>query len=802
MSASPSGQRRIKKVAILGSGVMGSRIACHFANIGIQALLLDIVPNQLSEKEAAAGLTLEKPAVRNRIVNEALKATLAASPAALYHASFAGRITTGNFEDNLAQISQCDWVLEAVVENLEIKQKLYERVEQHRKPGTLITSNTSGIPLTWLAKGRSDDFRANFCGTHFFNPPRYLPLLEIIPTADTHPDVVEFLAHYGKIFLGKTVVICKDTPAFIANRIGVFSMLDVIAVQQKLGLSVEEVDKLTGPVIGHPKSATFRTADVVGLDTLVKVADGLNQALGKEVLSVPGFIRKMLENKWLGDKTGQGFFQKKVNEKGEKEFWTLNPATMEYQPPQKAKFATLEATKTIDRLEKRWPMLTAGQDKAGEFYRAMLGGLLCYAAACVPEISDELYKIDDAMVAGFGWEMGPFATWDALGMQKGMELIEKAGHTVPMWVAEMAQKGATAFYKTDQGIRKFWNQKAGEYQSISTLEGAIILADRRSEKPLFQNQGSTVHHLGDDILCIEFHTKMNTLGSEVIEGMHRAFDLAEKDYRGLVIGNQGANFSAGANLGLVFMYAVEQEFDEIDMMIRQFQQTVMRVRYSSIPVVVAPHGLSLGGGCEMTLHADRVQAAAETYMGLVEVGVGVIPGGGGTKEMALRVSDKMEAGDVELNSLQNAFMNIATAKVSTSGYEAFDMGILRHGDQISVNKTLQLADARRLALELAEAGYSQPIQRNDIKVLGRTGIATFQAGIYAMKVAGRISDHDEKVVSKLAWVINGGDLSYPQLVSEQYLLDLEREAFLSLTGERKTLERIQSLLTGGKVIRN
>lgn len=802
MSTTNSTKRRIRKVAILGSGVMGSRIACHFANIGVQALLLDIVPPQLTDKEAAAGLSTDKPAFRNRIVNDALKATLASSPAALYHPSFASRIVTGNFDDDLSQISQCDWVLEAVVENLEIKQNLYEKVEQHRKPGTLITSNTSGIPLTWLAKGRSKDFQANFCGTHFFNPPRYLPLLEIIPTAQTEAEVLDFLAHYGKIFLGKTVVICKDTPAFIANRIGVYSILDVIAIQQKLGLSVEEIDKLTGPVIGHPKSATFRTADVVGLDTLVKVADGLNLALGKEVLSVPAFIRKMLENKWLGDKTGQGFFQKKVNEKGEKEFWTLDPATLEYKAPQKAKFATLEATKTIDRLDKRWTVLANGQDKGGEFYRAMLGGLLWYSAACIPEISDELYKIDDAMVSGFGWEMGPFATWDALGMKQGCDLIQKAGHEIPAWVQEMAAKGATSFYKVDNGIRQFWNQQTGAYQSVSSLEGAIILADKRSEKPLFQNQGSTLHHLGDDILCIEFHTKMNTLGSEVIEGLQRAFDIAEKNYRGLVIGNQGANFSAGANLGLLFMYAAEQEFDEIDLMIRQFQQTVMRVRYSSIPVVLAPHGLSLGGGCEMTLHADRVQAAAETYMGLVEVGVGLIPGGGGTKETALRVSQKLEAGDIELNSLQNAFMNIATAKVSTSGYETFDMGILQHGDQISVNKTLQIADAKRLALELADNGYSQPVPRRDIKVQGRAGIATFQAGIYAMKLGGRISDHDEKVVGKLAWVINGGDLSYPQLVSEQYLLDLEREAFLSLTGERKTLERIQSLLTGGKVKRN
>jgi 3-hydroxyacyl-CoA dehydrogenase len=795
-------KRRIQKVAVLGSGVMGSRIACHFANIGLEVLLLDIVPSQLNEAEQKASLSLDSPKVKNRIVNDALKATLASNPAALYRASFSSRIQTGNFEDDLSKISGMDWVLEAVVENLEIKQKLYERVEQFRKPGTLISSNTSGIPLTWLAKGLSEDFQAHFCGTHFFNPPRYLPLLEIIPTHKTLPEVVSFLDHYGKFFLGKTTVICKDTPAFIANRIGVFSMLDVVQIQQELGLSIEEVDKLTGPVIGHPKSATFRTADVVGIDTLVKVADGLNAALKSELLKVPDFIRKMLENKWLGDKSGQGFYAKKINEKGEKEFWTLDGQSLEYIAPQKAKFATLEATKTIEKLAERWKVLAAGQDKAGEFYRKMIGGLLWYASLCVPEIADEPFKVDDALEAGFGWEMGPFKTWDCLGLECGLSLIRAQGKEVPAWILKMRDKGISTFYKIENGVRHFWHPVLESYQPVSGLASAILLDDLRRQKPLFQNAGATLHDLGDEILGLEFHTKMNTLGSEVIEGLHRAFDLAEKSYSGLVIGNQGANFSAGANLGLVFMNAMEQEFDEIDFMIRQFQNTVMRVRYSSIPVVLAPHGLSLGGGCELTLHADRVQAAAETYMGLVEVGVGVIPGGGGTKEMALRVSQKLEAGDPEINALQNAFMNIATAKVSTSGHEIFDMGYLQKGDRISVNKTYQIADAKNLALELARAGYTQPIPRRDIKVQGRAGMATFQAGIYAMKLAGRISDHDQKVVEKLSYVINGGDLSYPQMVSEQYLLDLEREAFLSLTGERKTLERIQSLLTGGKVIRN
>ncbi len=802
MNTTNNSQRRIRKVAILGSGVMGSRIACHFANAGVQVLLLDIVPPSLSEKEQAAGVDPLSSSFRNRIVNDALKSTLISSPSPIFHSSYTSRISTGNFEDNLAGISGCDWILEAVVENLEIKQSLYAKVEIHRKPGTLITSNTSGIPLSWLSKGRSDDFQSHFCGTHFFNPPRYLPLLEIIPTTKTDPQVVSFLDAYGQKTLGKTTVLCKDTPAFIANRIGVFAMLDVIAIQQKLGLKVEEIDKLTGPVIGHPKSATFRTADVVGLDTLIKVADGLNAAFNNHALVVPEYVRKMAENKWLGDKTGQGFFKKVVNEKGEKEFWTLNPETLEYQLPQKVKFATLEGTKTIEKLRPRWSALIAGTDTAGEFYRQMLAGLFSYASSCIPEIADEVSRIDDAMVAGFGWEMGPFETWEALGVKKGIDLILQYQLPVPAWIEALGKSDSPSFYQSDETGKKEWSPSTATYIPSYGIKGAISLDELRRQKPVYTNAGSTLHHLGDDILCLEFHTKMNTLGSEVIEGLNRAFDIAEKNYKGLVIGNQGPNFSAGANLGLLFMYAMEQEFDEIDMMIRQFQNTVMRVRYSGIPVVVAPHGLSLGGGCEMTLHADGVQAAAETYMGLVEVGVGVIPGGGGTKEMAMRVSQKMESGDIELNSLQNAFMTIATAKVSTSAIEGYDMGILRQGDRISMNKRLQIADAKEFALSLAEAGYSQPIQRKDIRVLGRSGMATFQAGIYAMKVAGKISNHDQKVVEKLSYVINGGDLSYPQLVSEQYLLDLEREAFLSLTGERKTLERIQSLLTGGKVIRN
>lgn len=799
---SETAHRLVRKAAVLGSGVMGSRIACHLANAGLSVLLLDIVPREYTEADRKAGMDEKSQAFRNRLVNDALKAALTSRPDPLYHPGFARRIETGNFEDDLGRISGCDWIIEAVVENLEIKQALYEKAEAFRKPGTLITSNTSGIPLNWLAKGRSEDFRKHFCGTHFFNPPRYLPLLELIPTRDTDPAVCDFLEDFGQKHLGKTTVICKDTPAFIANRIGVFSIIDIFGIQQKTGLGIEEIDKLTGPVIGHPKSATFRTADVVGLDTLVKVADGLNQALGKTVLEVPEFIRSMVAKNWLGDKTGQGFYQKRVNEKKEKEFWTLDPSTLEYRPPSKVRFATLDAARPVEDMAERWKVLLGGTDKAGTFYRQMLGGLLAYSASCIPEISDEISRVDDALTAGFGWEAGPFETWDMLGLSTGIDLIRESGREVPGWVIDMQAAGHTRFYQKSETGTGEWNPAQAVYRPRLQVRGSLSLDGIRTRKPLFHNAGTTLHDLGEGIFCLEFHTKMNTIGGEVVAGLHRAFDIAEKHGQGLVIGNQGANFSAGANLGFLYMYALEQEYDEIDLMIRQFQQTVMRVRYSAIPVVVAPHGLTLGGGCEMTLHADGVQAAAETYTGLVEVGVGLIPGGGGTKETALRLADAMENGDPELNRLQNRFMNLATGRVSTSATEAFDMGIFRHGDRISMNKMRQIADAREMALQRARAGYTQPVPRTDIRVQGRSGMATICAGIHAMRVAGRISEHDAKVAEKLNRVINGGDLSYPQLVSEQYLLDLEREAFLSLCGERKTLERIQGLLNGGKIVRN
>lgn len=796
--------RNIKKVAVLGSGVMGSAIACHFANVGCEVLLLDIAPKELNEEEQKRGLQLDNKAVKNRIVNTSLERAVKSNPAPLMKKEFVSRIATGNFDDDMQKIKNVDWIIEVVVENLDIKKKVFEQVEKHRTPGTLITSNTSGIPIHLMAEGRSDDFKKNFCGTHFFNPPRYLKLFEVIPTPHTSKEVVDFVMHYGDLYLGKTTVLCKDTPAFIGNRVGVWGLLKVIDSMKKYGLNVDEIDKLTGPVIGRPKSATFRTSDLVGLDTLIKVANNLYAGLpndeGRDMFRLPEVVSRLEQNKWLGDKTGQGFYKKVKTEKGS-EIQTLDLDSLEYKPKAKAKFATLETTKSIDNLKERFKVLLAGKDKAGDFYRDMFYGLFKYVSFRIPEISDELYRIDDAVAAGFGWELGPFETWDAVGVEKSIAAMEAAGYKPNQWVYDMIAAGNKSFYRVENGIRQYYDIPTKSYKTIPGRDAFIIL-ENLSNNIVWKNADSKITDIGDGIINFAWHSKSYTLGSDVITGLNTAIDMAEKSYRGLVIGHQGADFSLGANLGLVFMYAIEQDYDEIDFMVRAFQNAVMRIRYSGIPVVVAPQGRTLGGGCEMTMHADLAQAAAETYIGLVEVGVGLIPGGGGTKEFTKRVSDRMQEGDVELNALQTAFMNIATAKVATSAHEARDLGILRAKDQISMNKDRQILDAKAAAIELAEAGYTMQPQARNIKVQGRTGLALFAAGIQGMKMGNYISDHDAKIAMKIANVMCGGDLTSPQEVSEQYLLDLEREAFVSLTGERKTLERIQSILTGGKPLRN
>ena len=792
-------KRIIKKAAVLGSGVMGSRIACHFAGTGLQVLLLDIVP-----KEAA---TSTNAAERNKIVNDSLQAALKSSPSPVYTKEAAKKISTGNFDDNLGEIAKYDWVIEVVVERLDVKQQLYEKVEQYRKPGTLITSNTSGIPIHLLAEGRSDDFKKHFCGTHFFNPPRYLRLLEVIPTKDTDPAIVDFLLQYGDVFLGKTTVLAKDTPAFIANRIGVFGIMTIFNTMQQLGLTIDEVDALTGPIIGRPKSATFRTADVVGIDTLVNVAKGVAANCpndeAKEMFAIPNWLQTMVDHKWLGDKTGQGFFKKMPpNAKGEKEIQVLNLQTLEYEPRQKPKFATLEAAKPVENIKTRLKALVAGTDKAGAFFRQFHYALFAYISDRIPEISDELYRVDDAMMAGFGWEIGAFESWDILGVAKTTEAMKTAGYAVASWVDEFLQSGNKSFYTVQNGKRLYYDIPSKTYKPTPGADAFIIL-NNYAEKTVWKNSHAALYDIGDDVVALQWNTKMNSIGSEVIEAVNKSIGIAEDQFKGLVIANDGPNFSAGANVGMIFMFAAEQEFDELDLAIRMFQNTMMRVRYSAVPVAVAPHGLALGGGCEMSLHADIVFAAAETYIGLVELGIGVIPGGGGTKEFVLRAADEMHEDEPETITLKNRFLTIATAKVATSGFEAYNMGILRKGhDVVVVNQGRRILEAKNSVIELYNQGYNTPVQRTDIKVLGRSALGALYAGINGMWRGNYATDHDVLVAKKLAYVMCGGDLSEQSLVSEQYLLDLEREAFLSLCGERKTLERIQGVLKTGKPIRN
>jgi len=799
-------KRKINKIAIIGSGIMGSGIACHFANIGVEVLLLDISPKELNDKEKAKGLTLEHPLVKNRIVNSNLLKAIKSNPAPLYTKKFADRIATGNLTDDIFKLKEADWIIEVVVERLDIKQKVFEQIEAHRTPGTLITSNTSGIPIQFMNKGRSQDFREHFAVSHFFNPPRYLKLFEVIPGPDCKPEVIDFLMDFGAKFLGKTTVLAKDTPAFIGNRVGIFGIMSMLHIVKYLGLTVEEVDKLTGPIIGRPKSATFRTVDVVGLDTLVHVANGLYENCKKdealEFFKLPGFMQTMLNNKWLGSKTGKGFYQKHVDAKGNKSILALDLNTLEYAPSKKAKFESLNATKTIDKVADRFKILIKGKDKAGEFYRKTFASLFAYVSHRIPEISDELYRIDDAMKAGFGWQHGPFEIWDAMGIDKGIELIKAENLSYASWVDVLKSTKNTSFYTLKEGKRNFYNIPLKEHTLIPGQESFIILNNIRKEKTIWSNAEASIQHLGDGVLNVEFQSKMNTLGSGVLQAINKGIDLAESEYDAVILGNQATNFSVGANLAMVFMLAIEQEYNELNFAVQYFQNTVMRMRYSSCPTLITPRGLTLGGGCELSLHADKVIAAAETYTGLVEFGVGVIPSGGGTKEITKRVSDSVLKDDVKLNKMRDAFINIAMAKVATSAHEAYDLGYYtKHKDLVVVNEKQQIATAKRHAIQMLEDGYLKPIPEK-VKVLGQQVLGMFQVGADSLVAGKYASEHDRLMANKLGYVMAGGDLSEPTDVSEQYLLNLERDAFLSLLGERKTLERIQHMLKTGKPLRN
>jgi 3-hydroxyacyl-CoA dehydrogenase len=795
--------RRIKKAAVLGSGVMGSGIACHFANIGLEVLMLDILPPNLSAAEQ------NDRKARNRMADTALQNAIKSKPAPLYDTRFASRITTGNFDDDLPKIKDYDWVIEVVVERLDIKRQLFDKVEQHRRPGTLITSNTSGIPIHLMTEGRSEDFKKHFCGTHFFNPPRYLRLFEVIPTADTDPAVVDFLMHYGDVFLGKQSVLAKDTPAFIGNRVGVYAMAKIYQLTTELGLRIEEVDKLTGPAIGRPKTGTFRLGDLVGHDTAANVIKGIKENCPHDeqaaAFEVPKYMDFLLENKFLGDKTGQGFY-KKTKERdanGRPVILALNLETLEYEPSVKPELSSLKIAKQVDDLRKRIPAIFKADDKGGELVRRSLLGLFAYVSNRIPEIADHLYSIDDAMRAGYAWELGPFEYWDLIGIAEGIKQAEAQGETVATWVKDMLAAGHTAFYKREGGKRLYYNIADKSYQPVPGTEEFIILDNYRDQAPVFQNSEVVLHDIGDGVLCLEFTSMHNAIGEGVLRGMNEAIQLAEDgDWRGLVIGNNATNFTVGANLMMIAMLAYQQEFDELNMAVNFFQQTVMRTRYSTIPVVAATQGYVFGGGCETIMHCDAAVCAAESYIGLVEVGVGLIPGGAGTKEFAVRTSDAFFQGDVQIPTLVERFKTIALAQVATSAPEAFHHGYLqRHKDSVVVNKDRNIAEAKKKVLELAD-NYVMPTQRQDVTVLGRTGLAALYTAANELKLGNYASEHDIKIAHKIAWVLCGGDLTGAQQVSEQYLLDLEREAFLSLCGEAKTLERIQYMLQNNKPLRN
>lgn len=799
-------KRRIKKVAVIGSGIMGSGIACHFANIGVEVLLLDIVPRELTDKEKAKGFTLQDKVVRNRIVNQGLQTALKSKPSPIYKKEFASRISTGNLDDDLPKIKDVDWIIEVVVERLDIKKQVFDNIEKYRKKGTLITSNTSGIPIRFMNEGRSEDFQKHFAVTHFFNPPRYLKLFEVVPGPNCNKEVTDFLMMYGEKFLGKTSVLAKDTPAFIGNRIGVYGIMSLFHIVKELDMTVEEVDKLTGPLIGRPKSATFRTVDVVGLDTLVHTSKGVydncpNDEM-REIFKIPDFINKMLEKNMLGDKTKQGFYKKTKTPEGKREILVLDLKTLEYRPKEKVTFPTLALTKNIDDVSERFKVLVKGQDKAGEFFRKSFAALFAYVQNRIPEISDELYRIDDAMRAGFGWQHGPFQIWDAIGVEKGVKLMKEEGYELNPWVKEMLDKGISSFYTLKEGAKYYYDIPKKEYLKIPGQDAFIILDNIRDTKTIWSNSDAAIQHLGDGVLNVEFRSKMNTLGGGVLAAINKGIDLAEQEYEAVILGNQAQNFSVGANLAMALMMAVEQDYDELAFSVKHFQDTVMRLRYSAVPTLITPRGMTFGGACEMSMHADKVIAAAETYTGLVEFGVGIIPAGAGTKEMTKRVSELWVKDDVKLNRLRDAFINIAMAKVATSAYEAFDMGFYKkHKDLVVVNENRQIATAKRYAIEMLEDGYTQPAPQK-VQVLGQQALGMFLVGTDSLVEGRYASEHDRKIANKLGYVMAGGDLSEPTMVSEQYLLDLEREAIMSLFTEKKTLERIQYTLKTGKPLRN
>ena len=797
---------RLKKVAVLGSGVMGSGIACHLANIGLEVIMLDIVPLDLE------GDKLNDPKLRNSIVDKALQNSIRSKPAPLYHKSFASRISTGNFEDDFEKISDADWIIEVVIERLEIKHQVFEKVDQFRKNNSLVTSNTSSIPIHLLSKGRSDDFKAHFCGTHFFNPPRYLRLLEVIPTSDTLEVVTNFFMEFGKVNLGKQTVLCKDTPAFIGNRIGVMSGIEMTILTKKYSFTVEEVDVLTGSLIGRPPTATFRLQDLVGLDTGDNVSRFVMDNVENDTyinkikkLPEPKFMRFLLDNKFLGNKSGKGFYEKtkKKDANGKTIINVLNLETLEYKPAVKPRMEIIRTAKGMELLDKRLQFLVDGDSKEHQFFKDYFGALFAYSAARVPEISDQYFPIDDAMRTGYVWDYGPFEYWDLIGFEKGIALVEALGESLPKWVHDLKASGVKSFYKYENGKKQYFNIQTKKFEVLPGKEAFIILDSYRAQKSIIKNSECTVHDIGDGVLCLEFTSKSNSIGEGIGRGIDEAIRLAEEgDWKGIVIGNNAKQFSVGANLMNVGMMAMQKQFDPLDKMVNDFQQINMRIRTSKIPVVVSTQGYVFGGGCEIAMHCDAGVYAAESYIGLVEVGVGLLPGGGGTKEFAVRASDDFFEGDVQSPTLVNYFKTIATAAVSTSAYEAFDLNYLKkERDIISVNTPMNIGKAKDKVLLLSK-NYIAPSVREDIEVLGRGGMSVLYSAINEFRLGDYMSDYDVEIARKIAYVICGGDLTSSQKVSEQYLLDIERENFMSLLGNQKTLDRIQYLLMNNKPLRN
>ncbi|NNE66066.1 MAG: 3-hydroxyacyl-CoA dehydrogenase [Pyrinomonadaceae bacterium] len=800
---------KVGKAAVLGAGTMGAAIAAHLTNAGIPTLLLDIAPQELTDDEKAKGLTLESPQVRNRLVNAMFEAAKKLKPAPFMRAANTGLITLGNFTDDMEKLKDCDLVIEAVVELLDIKHKVFAEVEKHRKPGSVIASNTSGIPIKSIAEPFSDDFKQHFLGTHFFNPPRYMKLVEVIPTEWTSPEVSCKVFGFMDKRLGKGVVAAKDEPNFIANRVGTFGMMATIHEMLAMGLRPTEVDQLTGKAIGHAKSATFRTSDLVGLDVLAHVNNNLYPAVpddeDREAFVLPEVINTMLEKNILGDKTKGGFYKKSRDEDGNRIILELDLETFEYKPQEKTKFPAIGAAKQIEDREARIKKLMWGEDNVGEFLWKTTSRTLRYAANRIPEIADSVTEVDNAMKWGFGWEIGVFETWDAIGVKESVERMREEGQPVPANVEKMLESGAGTFYKSEEGKKFQYDLVAGEYKEIPAQDGVIILDTVKELNGVIKkNAGASLIDIGDGVACLEFHSKMNAIGGDTVQMINFAIDEVEKNFEGLVVGNQGGNFSAGANIMMLLLAAQEEEWDDINLMIASFQKAVMRLRYSGKPVVTAPYGLALGGGCETTMHGNKVRAAAETYIGLVEVGVGLIPAGCGTKELTMRTMDKAKATpDADpLAFLKGTFELIGMGKVATSAQEAQDWGILRPSDAITMNGDRLIADAKQEVLNLASAGYVEPVQRTDILALGEQAQAALKIALHMMKKGGYISDHDELIGRKLAKVMAGGDLNHETYVSEQHFIDLEREAFLSLCGEPKTQQRIAHMLKTGKPLRN